>query len=543
MAEWQCTGFENPRANALRGSTPLSSAMKIKKFFFLILFSLLGIIDAGYLTYEHYQQVIPPCTVNRFFPIASDCGKVLRSSYSIMFGVPLAVIGVFQYSFLLIAIIALIIFRKKVFAYWIIFQSMIGAIFSLYFMYIQLVILKSICIYCTLSALISFIIFFLSYKIFYKERFFLRLTIIAFIYQTIIKPVFFLFDPESVHQTHTFFGELLGKTFVKNYFNWKLNYQSQKLKQTVAGINFFGPVCLAAGFDYEAKLTQILFSLGFGFQSVGTITDLPYEGNPRPRLGRLPKSRSLMVNKGFKNLGAEKISEKLSQLNFKIPLGISIGVSNNKTITNLKEAVDDIKKSFAIFEKAKIKNGYYELNISCPNLINTNVDFYNPTNLKGLLNKLKSLRLKKPVFVKMPIDRNDQEFLAILKTISQFSFIKGVIIGNLFKDRKSSLLDKQEVNKFKAGYFSGKPCEPRSNELIKLTYKKYKNKLIIIGCGGIFSGQDAYKKIKLGASLVQLITGMIYQGPQLVSQINLELEELLEKDGFSNIKQAVGVGV
>ncbi|MDO9027754.1 MAG: vitamin K epoxide reductase family protein, partial [Candidatus Roizmanbacteria bacterium] len=143
--------------------------MKIKQYFFLILFSLLGIIDAGYLTYKHYSNVLPPCTVNSFLPILSDCGKVLRSSYSVMFGIPLAVAGVFQYSLLLIAIIVLIIFRKKIFAYWIILQSMIGAIFSLYFMYIQLVILKSICIYCTLSALISFIIFFLGCKIFYKE--------------------------------------------------------------------------------------------------------------------------------------------------------------------------------------------------------------------------------------------------------------------------------------------------------------------------------------------------------------------------------------
>ncbi|MBI5123761.1 quinone-dependent dihydroorotate dehydrogenase [Candidatus Roizmanbacteria bacterium] len=527
--------------------------MKMKMLVLSIVFTVFGIIDAGYLTYEHYQQVIPPCTVNRFFPIASNCGKVLNSSYSVMFGVPLAVIGVFQYSFLLIAIIALIVFRKKVFVYWIIFQSMIGAIFSLYFMYIQLVILKSICIYCTLSALISFTIFFLSYKIFYKERFFLRLTIIAFIYQKIIKSILFLFDAESVHQTHTFFGELLGKTFIKNYFNWKLNYQSQKLKQTVAGINFSGPVGLAAGFDYDAKLTQILSSLGFGFQSVGTITNLPYKGNPRPRLGRLPKSQSLMVNKGFKNKGAIKIAEKLvlsGVEGFKIPIGISIGTSNNKLIKDSSSAIKDIKQSFFTFENSKIKNSYYELNISCPNLINTNVDFYKPESLNRLLQLINlpagrqgQLKLRKPLFIKMPISVTNTEFLSLLNIITKYKIIKGVIIGNLFKDRKSPLLDKQEVNKFKVGYFSGKPCQPRSNELIKLTYKKYKNKLIIIGCGGIFSGQDAYEKIKLGASLVQLITGMIFQGPQLISQINLELEELLEKDGFSNIKQAVGIGI
>ena len=112
---------------------------------------------------------------------------------------------------------------------------------------------------------------------------------------------------------------------------------------------------MSAGFDYEARLTQILYSLGFGFQSVGTITNLPYEGNSKPRLGRLPKSRSLMVNKGFKNLGVEKMSQKLSQLNFKVPLGISIGMSNNKSIKNTSVAIRDIINTFKIFEKYKVK--------------------------------------------------------------------------------------------------------------------------------------------------------------------------------------------
>lgn len=518
----------------------------MKKILLLILLSLLGIADATYLTYEHYQQVTPPCTVNRFLPIASDCGKVLRSSYSSMFGVPLAVFGIIQYFLLLIALITLIIYRKKILTYWLILQSMVGAVFSLYFMYVQLVILKSICIYCTWSAIISFSIFFLVCKIFQKERFSLRLNIIAFLYQNIMKPVLFLLDPEFIHNLMVARGELIGKTFVKNYFDWKLNYQSYKLKQKIAGINFGSPIGLAAGFDYEARLTQILYSLGFGFQSIGTITNLLYEGNPKPRLGRLPKSLSLMVNKGFKNLGAEATAKKLvlSEVEgFKVPLGISIGMSNNKSINNTSEAIKDIINTFKIFEKDKVKNSYYELNISCPNLINTKADFYKPLNFSKLLQSIKRLKLKKPLFIKMPIDKTNQQFLVILKIISQFSFVKGVIIGNLFKDRKSLLLNKQEVSKFKVGYFSGKPCETRSNELIKLTYKKYKNKLIIIGCGGVFSGQDAYKKIKLGASLVQLITGMIFQGPQLISQINLELEELLEKDGFKNITDAVGTNL
>jgi len=506
----------------------------------LILLILFGIADATYLTIEHYSQLIPPCTVNRLLPIASDCSIVLRSSYSVVFGVPLAVFGIIQYSSLLIAIILLVIFKKKIISYWIILQSIVGAIFSMYFMFIQIVILKSICLYCTLSALISFAILFFVFNIFYKERFRLRLLIDAFIYQKIIKPFLFLLDAEFIHNLMLSLGEIIGKTFFRDFINWKFNYRSEKLKQKFAGINFATPVGLAAGFDYEAKLTQVLYSLGFGFQSVGTITRLPYEGNPKPRLGRLPKSQSLMVNKGYKNIGAKLISNKLKNMNFKIPLGISIGASNNRQVNTINKAIKDITDSFKLFEKLKTKNNYYELNISCPNLVNTDLDFYKPKNFRKLLQLISRLNIKKPIFVKMPISVSDKEFTALLNILIDFKFVKGIIIGNLLKDRKNKLIDKQEVRKFKVGSFSGKPCEERSNELIKLTYKKYGKKLVIIGCGGVFNGQDAYTKIKLGASLIQLITGMIYQGPQVISQINLEIEELLEKDGFRNIYEAIG---
>jgi dihydroorotate dehydrogenase len=130
----------------------------------------------------------------------------------------------------------------------------------------------------------------------------------------------------------------------------------------------------------------------------------------------------------------------------------------------------------------------------------------------------------------------------MLKVISDFE-VAGVIFGNLQKNRKDKSLNAQEVKKFPIGNFSGKPTEQRSNELIQLAYRKYGKQLIIIGCGGIFSAEDAYKKIRLGASLVQLVTGLIFEGPSLVAQINLELVKLLQKDGFSNISQAVGKDV
>ncbi|OGE64881.1 hypothetical protein A3I48_01190 [Candidatus Daviesbacteria bacterium RIFCSPLOWO2_02_FULL_36_7] len=137
--------------------------------------------------------------------------------------------------------------------------------------------------------------------------------IIKYSYQYLLKPVLFQFDPEMVHVAMTSFGELLEEQkWAKNFLKNNLVVSSSLISQTAAGIKFNSPIGLSAGFDYDAKLTQISSSLGFGFQSIGTITNQAYEGNPKPRLGRLPKSKSLMVNKGFKNPGAEKIAAKLS---------------------------------------------------------------------------------------------------------------------------------------------------------------------------------------------------------------------------------------
>lgn len=364
--------------------------------------------------------------------------------------------------------------------------------------------------------------------------------VIAFLYQYLLKPIFFLFDPEFVHNRIVANGEFLGRyETAKKIMASVFRVRNPVLTQKIAGINFEVPIGLAAGFDYEARLTQILPSVGFGFETVGTITNLPYEGNPKPMLGRLPKSRSLMVNKGFKNLGANETISKISNLIFKIPIGISIGRTNSRKLMTQKESVQDVVSAFEKFENSEVQNSYYELNISCPNLYG-DISFYHPNNLKELLTAVEKLHIKKPIFIKMPIEKTDAEVLKMLEVIFAFT-IQGLIFGNLQKNRKDPSLVPHEVRKFKVGNFSGKPTEQRSNQLIKLAYKNYKKRFTIIGCGGIFSGEDAYKKIKLGASLVQLITGMIFQGPQLIAQINLDLIKLLKRDGFNNVSEAVGI--
>jgi dihydroorotate dehydrogenase subfamily 2 len=359
-------------------------------------------------------------------------------------------------------------------------------------------------------------------------------------YKGVLKRIFFLQDPEKVHLKMTAMGQRLGasksaRSFVSSVF--RREYPA--LKQSLFGVEFKGPLGLAAGFDYEALLTQILPSVGFGFGTVGTLTDRPYQGNPLPRLGRLPKSRSLMVNKGFKNLGVQATLDNLKGKKFEYPVGVSIGKTNTPEIKTQTEGVADVVSAFRKAEASQVPFAYYELNISCPNLVGS-VEFYEPGHLEELLGALGDLRLSRPVFVKMPISKTDAEIISIMDVIIRHPFLKAVILGNLQRDRHDPAIVPAEAEKFDRGNWSGIPCQKRSDELIRLVFKKYGSRIKIIGCGGTFSVEDAYRKIKLGASLVQLITGMIFEGPQLIAEINSGLVKLLKKDGFKNISEAVG---
>lgn len=503
---------------------------------FLIILSLLGLFDAGYLSYEHFSGFIPPCSASILF---TDCGKVLSSQYSTIFGIPLALIGVFHYSFVFLLTFLMVSFKHKWLKYLLILETKLGFLASAYFVFLQIAVIKSICLYCMVSALISTLIFLITITAFSRERKQLFLIVIHFLYKRVVKQIFFKINPEIVHNAMVRVGESIGSfPFIRSLTKWAVFAPEEKLSQTVGGVKFNLPVGLAAGFDYEGRLTQTLAHWGFGFQTIGTITNQPYEGNPRPMLGRLPLSKSLMVNKGFKNPGAAAIVQKLEPLNFSIPVGISIGRTNSLKLETQKESITDIIQTFQTFQKSSVRNSYFELNISCPNLFG-DITFYPPKNLSELLSAVDKLQLNKPLFIKMPIEKRDREVLEMLQVISKHK-VTGVIFGNLQKDRNNKTLVKSEVDKFSKGYFSGKPTEQRSNELIRLAYQKYGKKLVIIGCGGVFSAEDAYKKIKLGATLIQLITGLIYQGPNLIMQINFGLTELLKKDGYTSLSQAIG---
>ncbi len=502
-------------------------------FFLLIVF---GLLDASYLTWEHYTVSIPPCSANIFV----DCGRVLQSLYSTIYGVPLALLGALHYGVMLLVVLVIFFSNRSHLIRFLFLTTAAGIFVSAYLVYIQLVVIGAICLYCMASAMISLALYIIA-RVMYKEKYKdMTLKKIEVAYKFFGKPILFLVDPEFVHTNAMSTGEMMGKLpFVRWLCRKIFGYQTENLHQKVDGMVFENPVGLSAGYDYHASFTQILPSVGFGFETVGTITYQPCEGNTKPRLGRLPRSRSLLVNKGFRNPGAKHIIQKLSGHSFDFPLGISIGTTNSEKIKTQRQAIEDIVMAFTLFEKSHVQHSYYELNISCPNL-KVPVTFYEPLHLKELLGAVNKLKLHRPVYIKMPIDKSDADVIKMLDIISKFNYINGVIFGNLQKNRKDPSFDIKEITSAGKGNFSGKPTEKRSNELISLAYKKYGKRFVIIGCGGIFSAEDAYRKIRLGATLVQMITGMIFEGPQVITQINRGLVALLKTEGISHISEAIG---
>lgn len=364
--------------------------------------------------------------------------------------------------------------------------------------------------------------------------FYLRNHIIGLVYRNIVKQILFKFDPETVHDRMINLGKFLGSFYITRLLIRLIYYYSNnKLEQTILGVKFSNPIGLSAGFDKDAVLTDILPCVGFGFEEVGSITGEPCEGNPKPRLWRLKKSKSLVVYYGLKNEGCEKISRRLKNKSFKIPIGISIAKTNNPKTIETNAGINDYVKAFNKFTDI---GSYFTINISCPNAFGGQ-PFTDAKKLDKLLIQIDKIHTKKPIFLKISPDLNNENIDAIIKVASQHN-IHGFICANLTKKRDNKRIIDDVPEK---GGMSGKVVEDLSNKLIKYVYSKTKGKFIIIGCGGVFSAKDAYKKIKLGASLVQLITGMIFEGPQLISNINLDLVKLLEKDGFNNISEAIGI--
>lgn len=302
-------------------------------------------------------------------------------------------------------------------------------------------------------------------------------------------------------------------------------------------MRFKNPIGLAAGFDKNAELTDILPSVGFGLIEVGSITGYPCLGNPKPRLWRLPASRGLLVYYGLKNDGCEAIGERLakkqSAKKFGSILGTSVAMTNCAENADMDKAVRDYVKAFKTFTAI---GDYFTLNISCPNA-RGGQPFMKPDALERLLQAVDPIPTKKPIFVKLSADMSVAEADALLDVVRRHR-VHGIITVNLTKKRDNpKIIDRGLSEK---GGISGKPVQESSDNLLAHIYKKEGKRFALIGVGGVFSAEDAYKKIRLGASLVQMITGMIFEGPQAVGEINRGLVKLLKRDGFSNISEAIG---
>lgn len=312
------------------------------------------------------------------------------------------------------------------------------------------------------------------------------------------------------------------------------SHKSPLLSQEIAGLHFPNPIGLSAGFDKNVEVVPLMESIGFGFVTGGSVTGYACAGNEKPWFHRLPEEKSIVVNAGLPNEGSEMIAARLRRdaktTARHIPLLLSVARTNSKQSSTDNEAINDYALGLVNLHPFA---DAMEINISCPNTFGGE-PFTEPSRLDALLTRLDSISRAGPTFVKMPSSLPWKEYDALLAVIAKHK-IDGVTISNLRKDR-ANIDVAMEVK----GNLSGKPTEALSNSLIGKTYRKYGTNLVIIGVGGVFSGRDAYEKIKQGASLVALVTGLIFEGPQLPGQVNAELERLLKADGYTHISQAIG---
>ncbi len=363
-----------------------------------------------------------------------------------------------------------------------------------------------------------------------------RNSVIKAFYKAILKPVYFANDPEKVHDRMVAFGAKLGKSsFACKALYGFFGYSNSILEQNVLGIDFKNPIGLAAGFDKNADLVDVLPSVGFGYMEVGSITGKPCEGNPKPRLWRLPKSKGLVVYYGLKNDGCEVLSKKITAYKKTFPVGTSVAMTNCKENLDIKNAIDDYAKAFKAFADI---GDYTTINISCPNA-QGGQPFIEPHKLDYLLDIIDAISTKKPVFVKLSPDMDDPQIDALLDVLRKHR-IQGVIATNLTKKKNNPKIHDPLPG---VGGVSGKPVQELSDALVEHIYRREGKRFVIVGCGGVFNAEDAYRKIRNGATLIQMITGMIFEGPQVISETNKGLVALLKRDGYKNISEAVGADV
>jgi dihydroorotate dehydrogenase len=350
------------------------------------------------------------------------------------------------------------------------------------------------------------------------------------VYRSLVRPILFRLPAETAHELALHSLSLIPPRLIARHFDNPISR---------FGLSFPNPVGLAAGFDKNGIALQPLAALGFGFIEAGTVTSHPQPGNARPRLFRLSEDLALINRAGFNNNGAAAFARRVARHRPDCVLGVSIGKSK---ITPLEDATEDYLASFQLVYHVA---DYIAVNVSSPNTPQLR-ELQQSEQLTSLLSALQARRreLQKqvPLLVKLSPDLERRDLEMIVDVIERLQ-IDGIIATNTTVSRDNLRTSAQRVAACGEGGLSGRPLRTRSTQMIAQLYELTRGRIPLIGVGGIFNADDAWEKISAGASLVQLYTGFIYQGPNIAQQINEGLANILTREGFANVDAAVGCRV
>ncbi len=345
-------------------------------------------------------------------------------------------------------------------------------------------------------------------------------------YKAIIRPVLFLFDPEKVHHGVVFLLKLLATIpGVRPGLTKCLNFRRKELRTVIAGLNFGNKVGLAAGFDKNAEFFQECSMFGFSFVEIGTVTPLAQPGNPKPRLFRLPADQALINRMGFNNKGVDYAVERLLKRDKRLIIGGNIG---KNTLTPNEKAADDY---LYCFRKLYDAVDYLVINVSCPNIAGLE-KLQDHDSLKEILDAIMLDRaqkqVRKPVFLKISPDLSWKQIDETLE-LYHASGLDGIIATNTTVSRTGLITARDQVNQKGNGGLSGKPLHNQTREIVSYICKQSSNSVPVIAAGGIMTPDDALEMIKAGASLVQVYTGFIYEGPCVAKRMNKLIYQYLMK--------------
>ncbi|QEF97245.1 Dihydroorotate dehydrogenase (quinone) [Stieleria maiorica] len=364
------------------------------------------------------------------------------------------------------------------------------------------------------------------------------------IYERIVRPLLFRFDPEWAHDQSITWADRGTRVPGLIRLSSRLHrVPDPRLNIEVAGIRFENPLGLAAGYDKSGRAIGALASLGFGHVEIGSVSASPSAGNPAPRLWRLPADEAICVHYGLPNDGAAEVANHLARQPITVPLGINL-VNTNHGIGAEADSADEVLDDYVTSARTLQRHAsYFMLNLSCPNTQDGRAFFDQPGHLRELLDRLASIPIDVPCFLKLSPDWNDAAIDRMLQTVDPFESVQGFMF-NLSPSRRTGLSTPREVWKEWPGAISGPPTADWMDRRIANLYRRMdRQRYRIIAAGGVRSAEDAYRKLRSGASLVQLLTALIYQGPGVVRRINRGLLTILKRDGISHLQDIVGADV